>query len=142
TKGNFDLTGNEFGNRLVGNNGANLLNGGAGADLLVGRGGHDTFAFSTALGNGNVDTLADFAAGDTIRLSASIFTALSAGELDGAAFKDIGAGGKLDADDHIVYDSTTGALSYDADGAGKAAALRFAVVNTKVPLTADDFLIA
>ena len=142
TTGDFDLTGNAFGNTLVGNNGANVLDGGAGADLLVGRGGSDTFVFSTALGSSNVDRIAGFSNGDTIQLSASIFTALSAGELDEAAFKDVGAGGSVDAGDRIVYDSRTGALSYDADGSGAGAAVQFATLDNRAALRADDFLVA
>ena len=37
----IDLTGNEFGQKLVGNNGDNTLDGGAGADSLLGNGGDD-----------------------------------------------------------------------------------------------------
>ena len=141
-RSNLSLTGNEFANSLVGNIGNNVLNGGAGADRLTGRDGDDTFVFSTALGSGNVDTLVDVAGGDTIRLSASVFTALSAGELDDDAFKDLGTGASLDASDRILYDSRTGALSYDADGSGAGAAVQFATLENRATLSADDFTVA
>ncbi len=138
----LNLTGNEFGQTLVGNNGANVLDGKGGADLLLGRGGADSFVFSTALGSGNVDHLVDFATEDTVRLSKSVFSALSAGSLAAAAFKDLSvAGAKVDADDRILYDKKTGALSYDADGSGSKAAVQFAIIDTKVALTAADVFV-
>jgi Ca2+-binding RTX toxin-like protein len=138
----FSLTGNAFANSLVGNIGDNVLDGGAGSDRLTGRDGDDTFVFSTAIGSGNVDTIADFSGGDTIRLSASVFTALTAGDLDADAFKDVGAGGTIDASDRIVYDSSTGALSYDADGSGAGAAVQFATLENRASLNAGDFIVA
>ena len=140
-RSSLNLTGNAFANSLVGNIGNNVLDGGAGADRLTGRDGDDTFVFSTALGSGNVDTLVDVSGGDTIQLSASIFTALSAGELGADAFKDVGAGGTVDASDRILYNSTTGALSYDADGSGSGTAVRFATLENTAALSAGDFLI-
>ena len=69
----------------------------------------------------------------------------AAGDL-AAAFKDLGVtGAKVDADDRIIYDRGTGALSYDADGSGIAAkAVQFAVIDNhdKVALTHLDFLVA
>ena len=132
--GAFALTGNEFANTLTGNAGANRLAGGAGAD---------TFVFDARLGGGNVDRLADFsAADDTIALDRSVFASLAVGTLSEAAFKDLGVAGAVrDGDDRILYDRTTGVLSYDADGSGAGAAVTFAVVETKVVLTAADFVV-
>jgi Ca2+-binding RTX toxin-like protein len=39
----------------------------------------------------------------------------------------------------IYYDTATGALSYDADGAGAQAALQFATVTSSPALTAAVF---
>ena len=81
----MDLHGNDFGNEIWGTNGANFLSGGGGNDALIGFGGNDlliggggndyldggagadTFAFITALGAGNVDTIADFSGTDEDR---------------------------------------------------------------------------
>ena len=139
----LNLTGNEFGNRLKGNAGDNTLNGGLGADTLYGLKGKDTFVFNTTLSSGNVDHLGDFSAvDDTIKLAKSIFTALSSGTLSSGAFKDLSvAGATIDSNDRILYDKATGALSYDADGSGSKAAVKFAIIDTKAALTASDFFI-
>ncbi len=128
------FTGNEFANTLLGNASANILDGGLGGDVLTGGRGADTFVFSTALGSGNVDRITDFTGADTIRLSKSLFSTLARGELKAKEFKDI-AGAKVDADDHILYDSRNGALFYDADGSGKVAAVKFAVLDNKAAIT-------
>ena len=136
----LNLNGNEFAQSLVGNNGANVLDGKGGADVLTGRGGADSFVFSTALGATNVDRITDFAAEDTVRLSKSLFSALAPGQLAASAFKNISAGA-ADANDRILYKQATGELFYDADGSGGGVAVKFAVLDNKVALAADDFFV-
>ncbi|CAA2105741.1 Bifunctional hemolysin/adenylate cyclase [Methylobacterium bullatum] len=144
--GSADINGkgNALANTLTGNGSANMLNGGLGDDILKGGAGADIFFFNTALGAGNVDRIVDFAAiDDTLRLENGIFTALTkAGTLAAGAFKDIGAAGAvLDADDRVLYDSRTGAVSYDADGSGSADALQFALLTTRPVITFQDILV-
>ena len=135
------LTGNELANELHGNAGANVLDGGAGADFLTGGAGADTFAFTTALGAGNVDYIADFQTGsDKIHLSNTVFTGLAAGSLAASAFVAGAVAG--DADDRILYDSATGNVWFDADGTGAGAAVLFARVASGTALVAGDFVIA
>ncbi|KQT10531.1 hypothetical protein ASG40_20115 [Methylobacterium sp. Leaf399] len=131
--GNLNGTGNSLANVIIGNDGANILTGGAGAD---------TFVFRTALGSGNLDRIADFSVvDDTVQLTRSVFTALGAGPLAEAAFKDLSTGA-ADANDRILYDKVMGALSYDADGNGTAsAAVQFATIDNKAALTHLDFFI-
>jgi Ca2+-binding RTX toxin-like protein len=138
---NVNASGNAVNNLIVGNAANNVLNGGFGNDILRGLGGSDTFFFSTALNAvHNVDRIDDFnVAADTIRLENSVFTGLSAGVLAANAFH-IGAAA-ADTFDRIVYNSTTGALSFDADGTGGAAALRFATLDTGLGLTNADFVV-
>jgi Ca2+-binding RTX toxin-like protein len=137
-----NLTGNEIGQLVRGNDGANVLDGGGGKDVLFGMGGADSFRFSTALGPGNVDRIADFnAAQDQIQLDDAIFGALGLGALAASAFKDIAFAPK-DADDRIIYNSDTGALCYDADGSGTAFGnVRFATLTGSPVLTAADFIV-
>jgi len=94
---------------------------------LVGYGGADTFAFTTALGGGNVDSVFDFAAGtDKIGLDDAVFTAI--GPTLGANAFVVGSAA-ADADDRIIYNSATGQLFYDADGNGAGAAVQFATLS-------------
>ncbi|MEA3014870.1 MAG: hypothetical protein QOD42_3415, partial [Sphingomonadales bacterium] len=134
----LNLTGNDYGNTIFGSNGANVIDGKGGSDALVGYGGADTFAFTTALGAGNVDTVYGFVAGtDKIGLDDAIFTAIG-GTLNANAFV-VGAAA-ADADDRIIYESATGQLFYDADGNGAGAAVQFAILEPGLALTASDFL--
>jgi Ca2+-binding RTX toxin-like protein len=137
----INLTGNEFGQAITGNDGNNILNGREGNDTLTGNDGNDLFTFTTALDAAtNVDTIADFVvADDTIRLENAIFTGLATGTLAAAAFR-IGAAA-ADADDHIIYDSATGALYFDANGNAAGGTTRFAQLDAGLALTNLDFVV-
>ena len=110
---------------------------------MVGGAGEDSFRFSSALGGGNVDRIADFdVANDLILLDSRIFTTAGSGPvLSFGAFHSSTAGTAQDASDRIIYDIDSGYLSYDADGNGAGAAVRFAHVSANLALTADDFII-
>lgn len=127
---------------IGGTSGANTLNGMGGNDILRGKGGADTFIFSTRPSATNVDHIRDFSVvDDMIHLDDAIFTALKPGKLPATMFKNI-ATGKQDADDVVLYRSSTGALYYDKDGAGGEKAVLFAILDTKpANLSAADFLV-
>ena len=135
------LTGNELDNYVSGNAGANVIDGGTGSDYLQGRGGADSFAFTTALGGGNVDLIADFLSGtDKIALDDAIFAGIGTpGSFDADAF--FAGPAAHDVDDRIIYDQTSGLLYYDADGNGAGAAVLFAGVAGYPNLTASDFTV-
>jgi Ca2+-binding RTX toxin-like protein len=136
----IDLAGNELANTLLGNAAANTLNGKGGTDSLRGYAGHDTFVFSTALGAGNIDTIADFSvADDTIAIDNAVFAGLAGGALAAGAFRTGAAA--ADASDRIIYNPATGALMFDADGTGAGAAVQFAALTAGLALTASDFLV-
>ena len=138
----IDLTGNELANIVTGNAGANVINGSAGNDRLTGRAGGDRFVFDTALdAAANVDTITDFdVTQDKIGLDNSVFASLvKPGSLSTNAFR-IGTASE-DANDYIIYNDVTGALSYDADGSRAGDAIQFARLSAGLALTASDFIV-
>ena len=147
-------TGNILNNVLVGNTGANTLSGGAGNDtlygglgndILSGGAGNDVFLFNTTLNaTTNKDSISDFISGqDKIYLDKDIFTTLTTvGTLNAAYFRASATGAAGDANDYILYNTTSGALLYDADGNGQGVAVQFATLTTKPAITANDFMIA
>ena len=135
----INLSGNELANDVYGNDGINHLDGGAGSDYLLGFGGVDRFIFSSTLGAGNVDTIGDFQTGvDVIQLDFDIFRANNFGTLAAGSF--VTGAAAADADDRIIYNNTTGAIFYDADGTGAMAQVQFAIVTPGITLVASDFL--
>ena len=135
----INLTGNELANAVYGNAGANILDGKAGSDFLAGLGGADTFAFTTTLGAGNIDTVFDFVGGtDKIALDDAVFTALGGpGALNPNAF--VTGAGAADASDRIIYNNATGQLFYDADGIGGTGPILFATLTGNPAIAASDF---
>lgn len=116
---------------LRGGGGVDRLYGGTGADTLTGGAGRDFFVFTTAPDG---DTITDFTRteGDKILLSKAVYSGLAAkGVLAADAFH-AGAGVEAasDANDRILYNTSTGALWYDADGTGSAAAQLIATLGT------------
>ena len=141
------LRGNDGGNRLLGQDGADTLAGAAGNDTLTGGTGADVFLFDTTLnGSTNRDSVTDFVARtDKIQLDDDIFSSLTGGvALTSAQFLS-GAGviSALTSDHRVIYNTTTGALYYDADGLNGEAAVQFAVLGstTHPALNAGDFVI-
>ena len=140
--GDDTLSGDGGSDTIDGKKGNDVIDGGSGKDALTGGAGKDAFVFSAPLvSSANADTIADFVVkDDTIRLDDHVFTHLgAAGKLAKAEFF-IGTAAH-DADDRIVYDKKSGALSYDADGKGGAAAVEIAILDHHLKLTNGDFLV-
>ncbi len=99
------------------------LIGGLGLDTLTGGAGTDAFLFASALdGVLNIDTITDFTSGtDRIQLSAAIFSAFAAQAGQTVSLASLAS--------NLSYNATTGALAYDADGAGAGVALNFAILG-------------
>jgi serralysin len=139
---------------LFGQNGVDTMYGGAGNDVLYGGTGNDvleggsdsdTFVFNSNL-TSNVDTINDFVSGtDKIYLEntgGGLFNALAAGSLSAAAFDIVGDGTAATASTRIIYDASTGALFYDADGAGSgSASVQFALIGVGTALAFTDFTV-
>jgi Ca2+-binding RTX toxin-like protein len=145
-----NVTGSSFDDLVYGNGTTNAIDGGGGNDIIKGYDGNDTltggvgndiFVFNSTLDTTrNVDTITDFSvADDTIWLDDYAFAALTPGALSAGAFT-VGSAA-ADASDRVIYNATTGALSYDADGTGAAAAIKFATLGTGLALTHQDFLV-
>jgi len=161
---NIGASGNELGNLLIGNPGNNVLrgaggndvvdgrdgadqiHGGAGVDTLDGGAGADRFVFDEAAGGANADRVNDFAPGaDELVFQNGVFTALGAagawGAGDGRFHAGAGASAGQDADDRLVYDTLTGNLYYDADGAGGMDAQIVATLANLPALSASDITV-
>lgn len=145
-EGNDLLVGGSGRDTLRGGGGNDTLSGGAEKDTLVGGSGNDRFCFNTSLNASiNVDRVNDFVVGDDmIQLENAVFTALSrTGALaPGQLRVGVGITAAADANDYLIYNSTTGALYYDADGSGAASgAVQFAIMGAGLALTSDYFFV-
>jgi Ca2+-binding RTX toxin-like protein len=135
--GDDTLDGGKGKDKLHGGDGNDTLMGGSGKDKLWGDDGQDSFLFHQL---GAVDVLKDFnPVDDSILLARSAFTQLSLGTLAPESFND--GSTPLDADDRILYDKASGALSYDPDGDGAQQAIQFAKAAPGLDLTHDSFFV-
>ena len=149
-------TGNDT---LEGGSGDDVLMGGGGSDSLQGGAGSDTFVFNEAPAVGRVATVTDFdIADDKIALRTDLFVGRSAdgtyaplteleidwfGQYASENQQNTGGaiGGTPDPNDYILYDFSTGALSYDADGSGPTAAIKFAQLPVGLYLSDTNFIL-
>ena len=144
--------------QLNGGAGNDTLSGGAGDDTLTGGTGNDVFLFDAALSVANPagnyyapltigsDTITDFTSGaDKIHLSDEVFTALDApGMLASSAFLASTSGVATTAAQRLIYNTSSGALFYDADGSGTqhdAVQIGLVGMTTHPALATTDFLI-
>jgi uncharacterized delta-60 repeat protein len=139
--GDDELNGGAGNDTLKAGSGDDILSGGLGNDVLTGGSGYDVFRFDTAIGATNIDKLTDFSsADDSIQLDHTIFTKLAVADALNAANFKLGAVA-ADANDYVVYNKTSGALFYDADGNGAGAAVQIALIGNHAVLTAVDFVV-
>lgn len=139
--GNDTIRGAGGNDVLKGGAGNDKIYGGLGADTLTGGAGSDYFYFDSTPGAGNVDRITDFSTVyDTFRIDNAIFTGLGPdGALASAAFYKGAAA--HDASDRIIYNAATGAIFYDSDGSGAAAAVQIATIGTNLNVTSADFVV-
>ncbi|MFM7325495.1 MAG: calcium-binding protein [Nodosilinea sp.] len=151
--GNDVLRGGAGQDHLIGGDGNDLLVGGQGDDLLLGGAGTDVFLFDTntafsapTLG---VDTILDLTpSSDSIGLDRTTFTLLQSQVGNGfsraSEFARVSSPGAVDSSAAlIVYDSSTGGLFYNANGAapGLGSGGQFAVLVGAPSITAGTFQI-
>ena len=142
TSGNDTIVGTSGNDTIYGNSGNDWLEGRGGNDLVSGGGGQDSYVFRE-FGAANADTLAQFDTNwDALRFDSAAFTGLGGpghfASNDARFYAAAGASGAHDADDRIVYDTSTGHLYYDADGAGGADAQLVATVQGAPAVAAND----
>jgi Ca2+-binding RTX toxin-like protein len=134
------ILGDSAGNTLIGTVGRDTLYGKGGNDSLSGGAGADRFVFDMAPnGATNMDTLSDFVSGsDKLLLSQVIFPSVPQGPLAAQNFVAEPGAVAHDANDFILYNTTTGAVSYDQDGSGAQSAVTFATLANHPLLAAQD----
>jgi Ca2+-binding RTX toxin-like protein len=146
TTGALDGSGNSLSNVIQGNAANNTLRARDGNDTVTGGGGNDFFDFTTAPSAANADTITDYTHGaDRLRFDDAVFTGIGAtgnwSATDGRFFAGAGATAGHDANDRVVYDTSTGHLYYDADGSGAGAAVLVATLQGTPTVTATDITV-
>lgn len=147
--GNDTLMGGDGNDTLIGGFGTDSLNGGAGNDILVGGFGNDTLigsagadSFTLCSPSTGVDTIADFSGeqGDKLIVSASRFGGeLVAGMLSSEQFT-LGSAA-TNASDRFIYNASTGALCFDADGTGAMGQVQFATLSPGLNLSSNNIFV-
>jgi hypothetical protein len=99
--GNDALFGQDGNDNVQGGDGNDVLNGGGGSDTLTGGAGNDTFVLNSTLA-ANVDTITDYAFGDTIDITQLLSVSSGSNVITGG----------------FVRVTTTGLIQIDANGSG------------------------
>lgn len=125
----YDLFGGEGNDRLIARASSDHMEGGAGAD-----------AFVLARTPGGTNSIGDFISGtDEIVLDASFMSALGAsGQLQSGDDRFHFGTGAADAEDRVIYNTSTNELFYDADGSGGGSAQLIVRLQPGASLTATD----
>jgi Ca2+-binding RTX toxin-like protein len=111
----------------------NSLTGGTANDTLTGGAGADTF---NAIASNGLDVITDFTSGsDRIVLDASYTQTATVDFVSGA-----GAQTATGTNSAFLYDTSTGILSYDADGTGAGAAVQLFNLGAGTTLVSSDVI--
>lgn len=141
------VTGSAFNDVLFGRIYADKISCGAGDDLIWGRGGadsliggagNDIFRYMSAAEGG--DLILDFSTGsDRVLISSAGFAGTTAGALN-PELLEFGSAASVSGA-VFVFDNTTGALMWDADGVGAGVAIVIATLHGVSTLSASDIFI-
>ena len=145
-----DLYGGDGNDTLYTGHSLRLLWGSRSNVAFTGGAGNDTFVFNTA-SSGKSCKITDFSVlDDTIKLATDVWAAF---RLTTNAFTASNAPGTLaedafhigteahDADDRIIYNQATGALTYDTNGNVAGGATQFATIAEGLALTNANFAV-
>ena len=161
TTNGLRFEGNADKQTFIGTTKADVFVGNGGNDVLTGKGGADKFVFGqvheqkvtgdatteqfytdTAFNLTGVDTITDFARGtDKIQLLVDQYTSLTGG-ITNANVRVNNTGTAQDANDYLLYNTTTKTLSYDADGNGAGAKVDIAILTGVNNFAASDVIVA
>jgi Ca2+-binding RTX toxin-like protein len=137
TRGADTLTGGAGNDVIVGGAGNDVITGGPGSNVLTGGSSADTFVVAAAPNGTAPDRVTDFTSGtDKLAFAQSSFSTLAPGGLSAAAF--VQAAAALTSEQHVIYNQTTGLVSYDADGSGGGAAVAVVQLNAGQILKPTD----
>lgn len=158
TANGLRFEGNADDNTFIGTTQDDVFVSNSGDDVLTGGAGSDTFVFGkvheqvvtgdddevqtytdTAFELSGIDFITDFMSGlDKIALNTDMFSSLTVGGFSAGNLV-VGSGASAgDADDFLLFDTSTFALSYDADGSGAGAAFQFAMLDGVTSFSATD----
>lgn len=159
TANGLRFEGNANQQTFIGTTKADVFVGNGGNDTLTGGAGADTFVFgkvyeqvvtgssttvqtytNTAFNLTGVDTITDFTRGtDKIELHLDQYSQLAG--FNSSMLRVNSTGTAQDANDYLVYNTTTKTLSYDADGNGSGAKVDIAILTGVNTLSTSDFVI-
>lgn len=159
TTNGLRFEGNADQQTFIGTSQADVFVGNGGNDTLTGGGGADKFVFgkvyeqvvtgssttvqtytNTAFNLTGVDTITDFTRGtDKLELHLDQYSQLAG--FNASMLRVNSTGTAQDANDYLVYNTTTKTLSYDADGNGSGAAVDIVVLTGVNTLSTSDFII-
>lgn len=159
TANGLRFEGNANQQTFIGTSKADVFVGNGGNDTLTGGGGKDTFVFgkvyeqvvtgsstsvqtytNTAFNLTGVDTITDFTRGtDKIELHLDQYSQLAG--FNSSMLRVNSTGTAQDANDYLVYNTTTKTLSYDADGNGSGAKVDIAVLTGVSTVSVSDFVV-
>src|SRR2546428_4087755 len=130
---------------ISGNGGVDWVEGGAGNDEVRGGPGQDSIAFHEYQAQ-NADLLTDFDAGwDNLQFDARGFYGIGpTGRFapgDPRFYSAPGATQGHDADDRLVYDTSTGNLYFDPDGSGGSISYIFCPISSGPPPSSTESLV-
>jgi Ca2+-binding RTX toxin-like protein len=135
------LAGGAGANRLYGTVNPDLLNGAAGVDTMTGAPGADLYRYLAA--TEGADSITDFQVGvDKVQVVGTGFANLAVGALSAGNFVSGAAPVANDASAKFLYNTTTGVLSFDADGTGAGVAVQLVTLVGNPALTVADISVA